>query len=218
MDSANADTPGSPLRPGNAPAGTSVLIAGPPLTRKRDVMFDLLASGTDRSAAVVTTKQSAARVMEAFSRRVDTEDWRLNIVDCVSRQRAVGPVNETATTRYVTSAGDLTGIGIELSGIMQDYYHDPAVDDAWFGLHSLSTLLMYASIRRVYQFVHVIAGRIDSSGFRSAFTLDTVAGDREPVLRLSQLFDAIIEVRHEGEHPELRVRGVDIGPSEWTAF
>ena len=201
----------SPLSPERLDPGSNVLIAGPALTGKRGLMLDLVAGSPDRTAILVTTKQSAARIQADLGERCD-----VRIVDCVTRQRAVGPVRETETVRYLGSPADLTGVGIATSGFMQELYHAPGRPAARLGLHSLSTLLMYADLRRVYQFLHVIAGRVASSDFSGAYTLDTLGRDEETIDRLKSLFDAMVEVREDPR--QLRVRGGDFGPSGWTAF
>lgn len=206
------------LDPGTVTPGTSVLIAGPAMTGKRRLMDRLLGEAGDGLAAFVTTKLDAERFEAELAERWTLDDWDLRIVDCVSRQRAVSPLADTETRRYVATAGDLTGVGIALSGFMQDAYHDPDVEHAAVGLHSLSTMLMYADLRRVFQFVHVITGRIDSSDYVGAFCLDTSAGDDESVSRLKGLFDGLVEVREGEESPELRVRGAVDGPRRWTGF
>lgn len=206
------------LGPGTVTPGTSVLIAGPAMTGKRQLMYRLLGEAGDGLAAFVSTKLDAVRLVAELGERWTLDAWDLRIVDCVSRQRAVSPLADTETRRYVATAGDLTGVGIALSGFMQDAYHDPDVENAAIGHHSLSTMLMYADLRRVFQFVHVITGRIDSSDFVGAFCLDTSGGDDESVSRLKGLFDGLIEVREGEEGLELRVRGAVDGPRRWSAF
>lgn len=205
-----------PLSSGELEAGTNVLIAGGAMTGKRRLMLQLLAGAPDRSAVVVTTRKSASQLEGEFADCQDPTGWELAMVDCVSRQRAVGPVANTPTVRYVSSAADLTGIGIATSGLMQDFYHDDERRRCRLGFTSLSTLLMYADLRRVYQFVHVVTGRVESSGFAGLFTIDTISDDAEFLSRLLQLFDAMVEVR--ADPPELRVRGGDFGPCEWAPF
>jgi len=123
-------------------------------------------------------------------------------------------------TRYVSHPGDLTEIGIRLTGFMQRLHGDPAVTGAGIGLHTLSTTLMYADLSRVFQFVHVLTGRIESSGFVGAFVLDTpTAGNAEAIL--SGAFDAKLEVREADDESgtrQVRGRGTDIAPRRWTPF
>jgi hypothetical protein len=206
-------------QPGAMSPGSSLLIAGPAMTGKRRLMFDLLEDAADTRAAFVTTKRDA-KGMEAEVGAVWTlADWELSFVDCVSRQRGVQFAPETGTVEYVATPGDLTGIGIALSGFMQDAYHDPDAAHPAVGLHSLSTLLMYADVRRVYQFLHVITGRIDSSGFSGVFTFDLVGGEEEHLARIRELFDGLIEVREEAdEGRQLRTRGAVDGPRRWVPY
>lgn len=206
------------LGPATVAPGTSLLVAGPAMTGKRRLMYRILGGAGDGLAAFVTTKLDGGRLETELAEHWALDEWDLRIVDCVSRQRAVTPLVDTETRRYVATAGDLTGIGIALSGFMQDAYHHPDTDHAAVGLHSLSTMLMYADLRRVFQFVHVITGRIDSSDFVGAFCLDTSGGADESVSRLKGLFDGLIEVREGEAGPELRTRGEVDGPVRWTAF
>lgn len=205
------------LGPGAVAPGTSVLVAGPAMTGKRQLMYQLLGGAADGLAAFVTTRLDDDRFEAELAEFWTIGDWDLRIVDCVSRQRATMPLADTETRRYVATAGDLTGVGIALSGFMQDAYHDPDVEHAGVGLHSLSTMLMYADLRRVFQFVHVITGRIDSSDFVGAFCLDTSGGADEGYSRLKGLFDGLVEVREGEAGPELRTRGVVDGPTRWSA-
>ncbi|RXK50273.1 DUF7504 family protein [Halorientalis pallida] len=206
----------TPLDPGALPTGESVLIAGPAMTGKRRLLFDLVGASPDGAALLVTTKRGADRFRENFLTGRDADDWTLRSVDCVSRSRGFTQHRDSDTVKYVTSAGDLTGVGIAASGFLREFYH--ADREARVGLHSLSTMLMYADLRRVYQFAHVLTGRIESSGFAGAFTLDTTARNTESLDVLTQVFDALVEVREEGSGPELKVRGGDFGPRTWTAF
>ncbi|WP_136717651.1 DUF7504 family protein [Halorientalis salina] len=207
----------SPLNPERLEAGTSVLIAGPAMTGKRQLLFDLVGGGDETASILVTTKRDADRFRDSFlETRADPAAWDLRMIDCVSRSHSISRVRDSATTKYVTSAGDLTGIGIAASGFMREFHHEGR--GVRIGLHTLSTLLMYADLKRVFQFCHVMNGRMASSGFSGVFTLDTTSRNTEALDVLTGLFDAVVEVRDEGDEPELRVRGADFGPRRWTAF
>ncbi len=206
----------TPLRPEAVPSGTSVLVVGPALTGKRDLVFDLIAGSESRAGVVTTTKNTADRIRSEFAGQ-HGDGWRLSVVDCVSKG-GFGRTVDDADTTYVATPGDLTGIGIAVSGFLQDCYHDPTRSGVRFGLHSLSTLAMYAELRRVFQFVHVLTTRVDAAGFVGAFALDTTTDDRTKE-QLLPLFDAVVETRETDEGPELRVRGnADTGPRSWTPY
>jgi hypothetical protein len=207
----------TPLRSEQLQPGEAVLLAGPAMTGKRSLLFDLLGENDDRSAVLVSTKRDADRFRREFTGAVtDGADWDTRIIDCVSKNRNFRDVRDDDTTRYVSSPGDLTGIGIAASGFMREFYH--ADREARIGLHTLSTLLMYADLQRVFQFSHVMTGRMEASGFAGVFTLDTTTRDSEAVDVLKGMFDAFVEVRDTEDVPELRVRGSDLGPRRWTEF
>lgn len=207
---------------GTPAPGTAVLIAGPAMTGKRDLLYELLAGdGTpDRGTALVTTRKLADTIRSEYrEHHPDLPDERNYVVDCVSRQHGRGSGGDERT-RYVSHPGDLTEIGIRLTGFMRQLHEDDAVTGVGVGMHTLSTTLMYADLSRVFQFVHVLTGRIASSGFVGAFVLDTpTAGNAEQIL--SGAFDAKLEVREADDERgtrQVRGRGTDVAPRTWTPF
>ena len=207
----------TPLRPEAVPEGTNVLIAGPGLTGKREVLLDLLGAARDPTGLLVTTKHGVDSFREGFRARY-ADDHTLRFIDCVSRQRSMAAARDTDEVSHVSGPGDLTGIGILASGRLYNWYRaDERVRGA-LGIHSLSTLLMYADLRRVYQFMHVLAGRVDGADCVGAYALDTVSSDPEPADRFTQLCDAVVDTRQTADGRELRVRGGAFGPRSWTAF
>jgi len=211
------DEGGTPLRPDRLDPGTSVLLAGPAMTGKRRLMFDLVSGSRDDTAILVGTKHDADGFRQAFTDTLpDPAGWDVRVIDCVTRGRGMRRAQDSETTKYVSNAGDLTGIGIATSGFMREFYH--ADVEARFGLHSLSTLLMYADLQRVFQFSHVMTGRMATSGISGVFSLDTTSRTSESLDVLKGLFDTLVEVRDTEEGPEVRVRGGDFGPRQWTEF
>lgn len=200
-------------------AGTNVLVTGPIMTGKRRLMHTLLArdSPNERGTITITTRKNATRTIRDFERVAGpVDDGRLSIVDCVSRFHGFAAPRDSQHIQCISDPGDLTGIGIGVTEFMRRYYEEG--NGARVGLHSLSTMLMYSELRRVFQFLHVMTGRISSSDFVGVFTLDDTVPDDSEVSILSQPFDALVELRETVEGTrELRTRGADIGPREWTA-
>lgn len=197
------------------PPGTNLLLAGPPMTRKRRLLTRLLA-GSESDARVLVTTRADADGIEREYRAVDPSigDDRLSVVDCVTDQRDSGFAPDRAaspTRRYANDPGDLTGIGIGVSEFMRRY-HESGLD-ATLGVHSLSTMLMYADLQRVYRFVHVLTSRTAAVGYRAVYVLDESADDPGMI---AQPFDGLVAVRDGESGPEVRVRGVDPGPRRWT--
>lgn len=210
-----ADGAETPLDSSDIDPGTSILVAGPAMTGKRDLMLDIVEGSADSVGCLVTTKKSASRVREWFDSVVpDPEAWSLTIVDCVGASGVFGEPTDTDVVR-VSSPRDLTGIGIKLTGFLQRQ-HTAGTTDPRIGFHSLSTLLMYTDLGTVYRFSHVINSRINTAGAVMAVTLDTTSRNTDAVETLSGVFDALVEVDTDEGGRKLRVRGDSFGPSSWT--
>ncbi|WP_129116872.1 RAD55 family ATPase [Halegenticoccus tardaugens] len=186
--------------------GTNLLVSGPPLTGKRALALDVLAEGTDRGegAIVVTTKDSADRVLDEFALRIGSEDRPVAVVDCVTRQHGIGDVRDDDRVKYTSSPVDMTGIGIKLSECLQAFYRDQRVERNRIAMHSLSTLLMYSNLQTVFRFLHVFTGRIQSVDGLGLFCIDSTAHDDRTTSTLTQLFDGVVETRDDAD-PVLRL-------------
>lgn len=212
MDSTVPD----PLPMEAIPAGTSLLVAGPSLTRKRELMLRFVSPGTDsKGGAVVTTKKGAGTILQRLDIPPGEAHRRhLKIVDCVTKQRGMGDVRETATTKYISSPQDLTGLSIKLSGVFKELYEQDV--ETHVGLDSLSTFLMYHDLQRVYRVLHVLTGQIETAGWLGAFVIDSPT-DRELEV-LTQLVDGMIQTRETDSGCELRLRGIEGVSSQWTSY
>ncbi|ADB59908.1 hypothetical protein Htur_1015 [Haloterrigena turkmenica DSM 5511] len=193
--------------------GTNLLIAGPPLTGKREIAFDILASGANRGngSIVVTTKDSADKVLETFTDSLDAGiDSNVGVVDCVTKQRGIGTVDDNPRIKYASSPVDMTGIGIKLSEFLQEFYEGQGLTENRVLLHSVSTLLMYSDLQTVFRFLHVFTGRIQSADAMGLYVIDSTAHDDQTMNTLKQLFDAVIELEEpaDGEEPEIRTAGL----------
>lgn len=192
--------------------GTNVLVAGPPLTGKRRIALDVLASGAagGDGSIIVTTKDSADKVLSEFSGLVeDVEDADVGIVDCVTKQRGIGTVEDDPRVKYASSPVDMTGIGIKLSEFLQEFYEIRGRKQNRILLHSVSTLLMYSNLQTVFRFLHVFTGRVQSADAMGVYVIDSTAHDDQTMNTLKQLFDAVIEVEEsEGEEPNIRTAGI----------
>jgi KaiC/GvpD/RAD55 family RecA-like ATPase len=200
-------------------AGSNVLVAGPVMTGKRRLMHALLAQNTpnERGTIVITTRKDADRTVRDFEQVAGPIDEELlSVVDCTGSSGNFGGARNSLAVQQVSNPGDLTGVGIGVTKFMRRYYDEHI--GARLGLHSLSTMLMYSDLRRVFQFLHVMTGRIRNSDFVGVFTLDDTMVDSTDVNILTQPFDAVVDVRDTPDGTrELRVRGADIGPRQWTS-
>ncbi len=188
--------------------GTNVLISGPPLTGKRRIALGILASGADQGdgSVIVTTKDSAGKILEEFAGHVETETADIGVVDCVTKQRGIGTADDDDRVKYASSPVDMTGIGIKLSEFLQEFYESRGRTQNRVLLHSVSTLLMYSNLQTVFRFLHVFTGRIQSADAMGVYVIDSTAHDDQTMNTLKQLFDAVIEVEESEDSAEPKIR------------
>jgi KaiC/GvpD/RAD55 family RecA-like ATPase len=197
------------------PDGQSVLVAGEAMTGKRSLLLSVLASraARDWGTVLVTTRKPPAATYRQFARLdgVIPPD-RVSVVDGTG----MGTEGGEWASRAAGGPGDLTGIGIGVTEFLRE--HHQAGRPAQLGLHSLSTMLMYADLKRLFQFVHVTTTRLAATGYAGVFTVDSGVLDGRELSILQQPFDGLVEVREGDAGRELRARGEVEGPREWTRF
>lgn len=193
--------------------GTNLLVAGPPMTGKRRLTFDVLAHGDDSGTIIVTTKSTGKQVLSEYESRRTDGDAPTGIVDCVSKQQGMNP-ERVDGIEFASSPVDMTGIGIKLSEFLQRFY-DSGVRSNRIAFDSLSTLLMYSNLQTVFRFLHVFTGRVQSAEALGLFVIDSSAHDAKTMSTLRQLFDGEIEIREADDNgSEVRMKG--IGPTtDW---
>lgn len=190
--------------------GTNLLIAGPPMSGKYGLALGILGVGSTggQGAIIVTTKDGAGRIRADYADYSGADAGPIGIVDCVTKQQGMPPADADELNRYVSSPVDLTGIGIELSELLQQFYRARGVTENRILLHSLSTLLMYSDLQTVFRFLHVFTGRVQSADSLGVFVIDDSAHDTQTIGTLKQLFDGIIEVQDSEDGFEARLIGL----------
>ncbi|WP_226010979.1 DUF7504 family protein [Halomicrobium salinisoli] len=207
--------PIEPIRP-----GTTVLVAGPALSRAEDLALSLVADGTDGDGALfVSTNASAENLLDACERSHAAFDpSRAGVIDCTGRD--LSGARFDAQVRSISTQSDLTGIGMRFSALYESLYADATEGWVRTGLVSLSSLSMYVDLRSLFQFTQTLTGRIDSARGLGVFAIDPTTHDTKTVNTLGQAVDGRVEVRDaEGDADgELRVRGLPDQPSGWRPF
>jgi KaiC/GvpD/RAD55 family RecA-like ATPase len=189
--------------------GSNVLVSGPPLTGKRRIALEILAAGTadDEGVIVVTTKDSAEKVLSQYGDMVGNEQIPIGIVDCVTEQRGVESVDDPRV-KYASSPVDMTGIGIKFSEFLQEFYEPRGIQRNRVLLHSVSTLLMYSNLETVFRFLHVFTGRIQSADALGVHVIDSTAHDDQTINTIKQLYDGLLMVEEGDDGPVVRQQGV----------
>lgn len=198
--------------------GTNLLVAGPPMTGKRELAFDVLAAGTRRGqgALVATTESSASSVADSFGRLVGDVDDRLAIVDAHGNQaRSSAPDDRIVT--YASSPSDLTGISIAVTECL-NAFENRGVTDLRLSFRSVSTLLSYLDAEDVFRFLHVFTAHVERAGILGVFTLNETAHDDRTIGMIKAAFDGMFQVRETDGSRQVRATGLAGGPTDWADF
>lgn len=205
----------------SVPAGASILVAGPTMLGKEDLLLSILADGADdgEGAVYVTTNDAAAEMVADLERRApDAVGHRLCAVDCrADGSRTAEDSESGACLQHIAGPGDMTGMGVAITDCFERL-QDAGVERGRFGLSSLSTMLTYTDRETVFKFCHVLSSRLDSAGFLGGFTIDSSAHEERTLQVIKQAFDGMIELRERGGRREARVLGLGPAPSEWVAL
>lgn len=189
------DVPESSLSP---PPGDSVLLLASPMARRDACLVDGGAPPAASNVLAVTLDGDTSDVTDTFLRCNGRLPDRLAVVvvgenaqNSVSDE-GIGDESGEVSTAAVSSPGDLTGLGIKLSQCLSAWGDDGNRTTVRFD--SLTTLLQFADLKRVFRFVHVLTGRIDSANAVGYFHLDPAAHDDQTLATLRGLFDVVYEL------------------------
>ena len=130
------------------PAGTSVMVIGPPMSGKDGILNSIVAEGLASGEAVIliTTAETGEKVADRFQGAKN-----LGIIDCMSRPLGLN-VADTPRIKRVSGPMDLTGMGVRSSQFLEEFKGS----NVRLCISSLSTLLMYSSLQAVFRFMHVL--------------------------------------------------------------
>jgi len=213
MEGPTADVLDSAIPLDELAAGRSVLVRGPAMSGKYDLLLRLLGALADCSLLVSTSRQERG-AREDFADYGDPA--RFGIVDCASRVQGNGS-DEDELVRYASSPKNLTEVGVKFTDLVDSLQED-GVDHAAVGVHSLSELLMYGGTEQVYQFLRVLLAESRGMGWPAVAVIDDDAAGEQAVTTLIQPFDAVITTRREEDGRSFRYQDAQSEPSEWVTF
>ncbi|VTT85231.1 hypothetical protein DM2_113 [Halorubrum sp. DM2] len=190
----------------------SVLISGPPMSGKYDLFNRLLAAWSD-GPVVISTGRTAEKVRGDYEELTGKAGDDVVVIDCVTHEQG-DKREDTPTTKYVASAGNLTDIGIKFTDVVES----SAGRERAVGIYSLSQLLMYWDPERIYQFTRVMTSQTSGEGWPFVGVLGSTAHDEQVVHTLHEPFDTVVETRVDDDAREFRVRDRVGQPSDWQPF
>lgn len=96
----------------------------------------------------------------------------------------------------VSSPGDLSGLGIEISEQLEAWGDDGNRTVVCF--HTLTTLFQYVDLEPAFQFLHVLTARVRIADARAHYHVDPAAHDDRELNTMRTLFDAVVEPSADG--------------------
>lgn len=201
------------------PADAAVLIAGPPMTGKYELLIRLLQHHA-HNVVFISTKNGYERVRSDFRSAVGPfDESRLGIVDCVAYHRSVDTDQVSGPVAFAESPENLTRIGVKFSELFDRFMDAPDGGHIAIGVHTVSQLLMHSDPKKVYQFLQVLIGQVRNTGNQFVAVLDASSVEDETLTSLQTHFDGQITTReNEAGTREFRLRGLTASASEWTEF
>lgn len=191
------------------PSGTNLMISGPPMTGKYELMHEILTLDED-NVVVISTNDPERKIAIDYE-SIDSQQF--GIIDCVSKYQGLD-ADDSENRKFIASPKNLTRIGVAFT----DFYSKWEQEPTRVGLDSLSNLLMYSDLKHVYKFIQVMTGQIFNAKWISVMTYDHSMHDEQTNHTLQDPFDGLIETREDNGSREFRIRGLEPGSTEWITF
>lgn len=199
---------------GGIDGGTSLLVTGttPSYSFSHETISESIES--DEGTVYVTTESSAREVLEEYE---DYDTSRFGVVDCVSESQGLEDTERKDRVRFAASPSDMTGIGIEVSDLLEEFWENRGIERNRVCLESISTLLMYSDLETVFRFLHVFTGRVRSIDGLGLFFIEPGMHEEKDYSTLRQLFDGRVEIEKNDGGTRLRVSGLTDEPTDWVS-
>ncbi|WP_458204451.1 DUF7504 family protein [Haladaptatus sp. NG-SE-30] len=194
---------------------TNTLLQAPAFDTDAEAeIFDVLSqsSPSKRNVLIVSYRQGPDAWLADWRTHVGQFPADLGFVHVgeTTRSAAAQTTGATRTPGAIQSPGkvvsaigdpaDLTGLGIQISEYLERWAHTD--NQIVVYLDSLTALLQFVDINRVYRFLHVLGGRITSVDGHAYYRLDPDAHKRQTIAILESLMDAAIDIDHLHEKPD----------------
>ena len=159
--------------------------------------------------------ENVLSVSYTVSPRERNERWRRYVGEEHPAERCLIDVGETTrrpdrndtpvpdkAVETVSDPADLTGLGVRLTEALKHWHDNDNRTVLCF--HSLTALLQYTDVQRIFRFLHVLAGRLTSRDAVGHYHLDPTVCDDRTLNTFKTLFDAVVRVDDDG--PTVRTR------------
>jgi allophanate hydrolase subunit 2 len=173
----------SPVDAAQLPPGTSVLLSGTDRAAGLEALHAVLAASEEDAAVLAVTTTDAQAAMEDLRQRGVTPA-ALGVVDVSGAGVRPTGVAEAAT---VEGRGALSSMGVEISDLLDRLGH--RFERVHVGFDSISDVLAATPLAATFRFLHVLRGRIRSSGATLFATIDRSAHEEETRRTVGELFE-----------------------------
>jgi KaiC/GvpD/RAD55 family RecA-like ATPase len=199
--------------------GSNIMLIGPPMSGKEPILRHIMHHGAVRKEngiITVTTRRSGAHILAWFQEnRLTLPLSGIGIIDCVTKKDSRGPGNEHI--KIVDGPADLTGIGIRISQFFEEFSQKNIVK-VQLHINSISTILMYSNIQKVFRFLHIFTGRIKTNGGLGIYVVESQMHDKQNIAILEHLFDHTIEIKSKNDKKFLRMVGLSLKPTPFFEY
>ena len=196
-------------------AGTSVLLAGPPGTGKRELLWEVLTSGRKGGSVLVTMTDPVDELGFEFE-RVGPDEPEVHAVDAsgdLDRSAVDGLSEPNGRVAGAEGPDDFTGIGLSLHSRLGEL--SPPNPNRRVGIDGVAPLLDAVDWESVYKFLRTMGDRATAQGWVFVATLDTDAVETVDYNLVRQAFDTVLETRATDDGYAVRTAGDEAAWHEW---
>lgn len=163
----------------------------------------------DVACLVVSLNDPVDAVVDGWRRHGHAGSGELAVVSVGETTRSAAAVagsgsvvelTDDVKTTTVSDASDLTGLGIRISECLKAWSDREEVVVCF---DSLTSLLQFSDVKRVFQFLHVLTSRFHEVDARAHFHIAPAAHDDQTIATLRSLFDGTYERTDDGDWREV---------------
>lgn len=152
-------------------------------------------SGEEGAVIFVTLTESPDRRIGILRDHARQPPARVGVICAGESRRGATAKPRGVAVRTVENPGDLARLGVGISDALSSWADEYQTTVCF---HSLTALLQFVELSRVFRFIYTLGGRVASSGARAHFHLDPTVHDEQAVATLSPLFDTVVRVTDDG--------------------
>lgn len=192
--------PGPPAE-GSDAENVLVLSSGSDGRSDRACAGHLHVPGGDAEAVIfVSITESPARRVQVLRNHARRPPARVGVICAGEARRGDLDTPQGVAVRTVENPADLARLGVGISDALSSWADQHPTTVCF---HSLTALLQFVELSRVFRFLYTLGGRVAASGARAHYHLDPDALDEQAVATLRPLFDVVVEVDDDGSTREV---------------